>query len=355
MENISEFKKMLFLIYKGLKHWELLKWGKVPASLYEGQMLMIKSMVLSNRQPPTNLYDFIQLLYKPFESWGIKAMKDLFPLDASFLIEGYGVSAEIEDFIDMYISPEENDQSVVKQILIYCREGDLDNEYRTVRLLLSNKKNAVITAFKLKQLLDTIKDETLRQMVKKCYEEILQPIQNYRKCPHCGWTLSYQNGRWLCNKESICRYFTSFERLERFSNEYEDSRVYRLIPGIQRYTLLTGIIENEIFMKLKKYDSIIYPEIDRYDIAITTGGRTIHIDVKDYKSPVMLAHFFNEKPQNELEKYQENVFVLVPNYRVKQQPGYITQFKKKLDETAKPYIQIISERDFYKSLKEGTF
>jgi hypothetical protein len=351
MDKLADLKRMIYLIDRGLKGWEKSQWKKVPQSLYEGHMLLIKHMYLSNNQAPTNLYDFMQFLHKSFESWQIDSLEQIFPLDASFLVDGYGVSGEIEDFIEMFISPEEDQQSTIKQILLYCRAHKLDEEYREVRSLLTDRSHVVLSAFKLKQLLNKVKDKNLRQLVDKCYEEIPQPIQNYRKCPHCGWTLTFKGGHWLCNKEDSCRYFASFETLEKFTYDSE-TRVYRLTPGVQKYTLLTGIIEQKIFQKLSAYSPILYPEIDQYDIAITVDEKPIYLDVKDYKSPLMLANFFNKKPKNELKKYEQSALIVIPNYRIQQLPSYVELFYSKLEKDVTEYIRIISERDLYKRLKE---
>ncbi|WP_369900870.1 hypothetical protein [Bacillus manliponensis] len=347
----KELKEMIYFITKGLQDWKKNNWREVPNSLYRGQQLFIKHAVHSGKVP-NNLFDFIKLLHQPMETWGIPSLSAILPDDAPFLVEDFGMSIDIEDFLEEYDSPEEFDQSAMKEILRYCRSSNLDEEYRQVRSFVSTPKNAVLTYVQLRTKMFSIKDSELQRLLDKCYEQVPHPIGNYRKCPHCGWTVSFVKGKWMCNKEQICKRFRSFEHLEVY-NFAEDEVVYRIRPGIQRYVLLPGMMEEILYKSLKSYDPILYPNIDEFDIRIHVNGKVINLDMKDYRSPKMLANTFNNKPLRELEKYCENAFIIIPNYRLQIDATYKDLICAALNKEVKKFVRVMTERELLKRLKEG--
>lgn len=347
-----EVKEMIYSIAKGLAQWEKKGWTEIPETLYKGQLLFMKNSLHSN-MPPNNVFDLIKLLHEPAEKWGVAGVENFISGDSTFLVEGFGLSIDIEDFLEEYISPEEFDQSVMKEILHYCRKYGLDEGYRKVRSIVASPDNAVLTYVRLRSILFSIKDNTLKQLLEKCYEQVPHSVDNYKKCPYCGWTVSFVKGRWRCSKEQICGYFQSFERLEAYGFS-KDEMVYRVRPGIQRYVLLTGMIEENICKRLKGYDAILYPNIDEFDIRINVNDTLIDLDVKDYRSPKMLANAFNNKDVRDLEKYHKNAYIIIPNYRLKKNSNYKELLCSSLNKEASSYIQIMTERELFNCLKEGT-
>ncbi|KAB2392521.1 hypothetical protein [Bacillus cereus] len=347
-----EIKEMIYSIAKGLAQWEKKVWTEIPETLHKGHLLFMKNALQSNT-PPNNVFDLIKLLHEPVEKWGMDGVEKLLPSDSTFLVEGFGLSIDIEDFLEEYIDPEEFDQSAMKEILKYCRDKALDEEYRKIRSILASPDNAVLTYVRLRSMLYSIKDNTLKQLLENCYEEVPHSIDNYKKCPYCGWTVSFIKGRWRCNKEQICGHFQSFERLETYGFS-KDETVYRVRQGIQRYVLLTGMIEEKICKRLKEYDAVLYPDIDEFDIRINVNDTLIDLDVKDYRSPRMLANAFNNKNSRQLEKYHKNAYVIIPNYRLKMNPNYKELVCSSLSKESSVYIQIMTERELFKCLKEET-
>lgn len=350
--QIREIKEMIYFIAKGLEQWEKKGWMEIPDILHKGHLLFMKNTLQSN-MPPNNIFDLIKLLHEPVEKWGMDGIEKLLPGDATFLVEGFGLSIDIEDFLEEYRFPAEFDQSVMKEILNYCRDNSLDEEYRKIRSIIASPDNAVLTYVRLRKILFSIKDNVLYQLFESCYEQVPHNIDNYKKCPHCGWTVSFIKGNWRCNKEQICGHFQSFERLESYKFS-EGELVYRIRPGIQRYVLLTGIIEEKICERLKGYDAVLYPNIDEFDIRINVNDTLIDLDVKDYRSPRMLANAFNNKNSGYLEKYHKNAYVIIPNYRLKMNPNYKELVSSSLSKESSVYIQIMTERELFKCLKEET-
>ncbi|UOY92510.1 hypothetical protein MUG87_19195 [Ectobacillus sp. JY-23] len=350
MQAGIELKEMLYLIARGIQDWKK-NWMHVPDSFYKGHSLFIKHCFLSNNRHPNNLYDFIHLLHRPSAEWGIPALAEVFPNDASFLSEGFGFSIEADDFLEEYENPQEFDQSVMKEILLYCREQGLDEEYRKARSFLSQPENAVLTYYNLVKKLNVFENLKVKEHVFSCYEILANSLGNYRQCPHCGWTLSLIKGQWKCNKEYLCEYFQSNANLKEFSF-MESEKVYRLRAGIQRYVLLTGIFEENLYQRLRQYDAILYPDIDQFDIQVQAGEKAINIDMKDYKSPKTLANVFNNKSNHDLEKYSYDVYIVIPDYRKQLNSRYVEQFYAHLQQVKHKYIKLMTERQLLRKLKE---
>ncbi|MFN7249553.1 MAG: hypothetical protein ACK4M9_01980 [Anaerobacillus sp.] len=351
--NKRELREMLFCLIEGIKQWEK-DYTKVPDKLYKGHMLYMKHKAMINSNIPNNLFDLIKLLKKPSSEWGIPQLEDIFSPEARLIEPFNGITTEAEEFIHSYQSLDETDQSVMRNIFGICREQELDNEYRFIRTFLSNSANAVINSFSLAKILaENLESQALRQLVYECYEALPEPVSNYRKCPHCGWTLQYRNGNWFCNKENVCHKIESFEHTPMFSFN-ETDKVYRLTSGIQRYILLPGLQEIRFSNLLDKkgYQVTTYPDIDMYDIRINLPEKIIDLDMKDYKSTSILADYFNQLPVSQLEKYHSNSFIVIPSYRIKFSPAYIKIVNSRLDESVKRHVRILSENQVIKLLKE---
>lgn len=68
----------------------------------------------------------------------------------------------------------------------------------------------------------------------------------------------------------------------------------------------------------------------------------------------MLANAFNNKNSGYLEKYHKNAYVIIPNYRLKMNPNYKELVCSSLSKESSVYIQIMTERELFKCLKEET-
>lgn len=99
----------------------------------------------------------------------------------------------------------------------------------------------------------------------------------------------------------------------------------------------------------KGYRSILYPNVDQYDIQIIAASRIINLDVKDYYNPYQLAQKIKENISiNELEK----CWIVVPTYQERISPQYVQRLYVLLGE---PYnsLKIVLERDLYKEIERG--
>lgn len=334
---------MLYFLTSGFKQWEKER-NEVPHDLKMGHSLFVKACAQLGTLPPTDLPSLVRLLMKPSEQWGIAQLENFFPPDASLLDQLMGVSHEADDFVEIYISPEENEQSVMKKILLHCRNKGLDSEYRKIRMFLSNPVNAVISGHTIWKFIGGIGDENLHTLVNQCYEKV-DSLENYKKCPHCGWTLSKKNGNWRCNKDTTCRGLANFTSVDAF--DVDANLFHRLTSGIQKYTLLPGIAESKIAKRLTKnnYQLTMYPGIDKADIEVFLAGTSVQLDVKDYQNPNQLAQYLMKKEP------LENCWYVIPSYHERIYKGYAKRVQNQLQNAGFTNIKIVMENNLLKELR----
>jgi len=352
---LNRLRDMLYYLIIGLQQWTK-NYDRVPEELHRGMLMFVQEVGRSGAEIPTDLYRLLQILHKPSCDWGIQGLTEYYPGESPLIEEFIGITPDAEDFINTYISPDEAQQKNMMAILQFCRDENrnLHAEYTRIRTFLSMPQNAVLSALQLAQFAESIRDRDLSVLVRQCYEEVTLQMEYYCKCPHCGWTLTYKHDRWRCNKENICHSLTDFEKFDLFN--FKDERVFRLLPGIQRYVLLPGISEMKIaeWLKQKGYGVELYPHIDEYDLAISHNDseNRMFLDVKDFKDPRTLANFFNQKSLSYLDKYGEHVYIVIPKYRNDLYPYYSMRASALLKEDRRKLINIIMENELEKTLKK---
>ncbi|MGI2295681.1 hypothetical protein [Paenibacillus sp. GXUN7292] len=349
---MNKIQNMLYYLIIGLQKWPN-NYAQIPDELHKGMLMFIQEVARSGGEIPAELHKLLQILHKPSNEWGIQGLIEYYPGEAPVIEEFIGITPDAEDFINTYISPNEAQQRNMYAILQFCRDESrkLQTEYAQIRTFLSHSQNAVLSSFQLAQFVESFRDRELSTLVRQCYEEVTTLLVNFRKCPYCGWTLEYKNDRWRCNKENICYALADFEMFEQF--DFENNRVYRLLPGIQRYVLLPGMSEMKLadFLKRKGYGVELFPNIDEYDLAVSLNNNKIFLDVKDFKDPRTLANFFNQKSLTYLDKYGHQVYVVVPEYRNILFPSYGKRASVLLKEDTEKFINIIMENEVDKMLK----
>lgn len=344
---MTEKSKLLYYLMTGFQKWEERK-GTIPSELRIGHQKLIQALAMKNELPPTDLPTLIQYLMKPVNEWGVDLEGTTFPPDACLIDKTNNLTFEAEDFLNDYISPDEDEQSVMKRLLNYCKVNNLDNEYRDIRIFLSKEENAIITSFTLWQFKQRFRDQQLSVFIELFYEEI-HSVDEYKICPNCHWTLAWKKGNWRCSKENICHALVDFERLEKVPSTGE--QYLRLKTGIHKYILLPGMAELKIVNQLeeKGYACVLYPNVDQYDIQIKTSRQLINLDVKDYHNPYQLAQNIKEKiPIKDLEK----CWIVVPTYRERIFPQYVQRLYVLLGKTYRR-LKIVLERDLYKEIERG--
>ncbi|MFC0215223.1 hypothetical protein ACFFK0_22790 [Paenibacillus chartarius] len=349
---MNKIQDMLYFLIVGLQKWQK-NYSQIPEELHKGMLMFVHESAHSGSEIPVDLHRLLQTLHRPSNEWGIQRLAEFYPAEAALLEEFIGITPDAEDFLNTYISPLEAEQKHMFAILQYCRDEsrNLQEEYIQIRTFLSRPQNAVLSSFQLAQFAESFRDRELGNLVRQCYEEVTTQIVNYRKCPNCGWTLEYIYDQWRCNKENICHLLANFEKVDYFN--FENERIFRLLPGVQRYVLLPGISEMKIADTLvrKGYQVELYPNVDEYDLAVSLNDKKVFLDVKDFKDPGTLANFFNQKPESYLEKYGEQVYVVIPAYRNDLYNSYGKRVSMLLKDDAKKFIKIIMENELEQMLK----
>lgn len=331
---------MLFNVISGLKEMQEEGFNNLSKKLHTGFHQFIYLNGQSGIEPPRTIPDFISLLHNNAGEWGINDIEEHFPLNRPLLDNDTGISFEADEFLEVMKNPEEYEQNIMKSILIYCRENNLQEEYTKIRKFLSNPKHAVITRKQLFIFLVQITHDELSKYVESCYERVIN-ISNYRICPYCKWTLKERAGNWHCNDGGTCHLQAEFMNFNRF--EESKQQYLRMKRGIHRYTLLPGIAEHKIAKKLEKrgYEISMYPKIDEADILVEKDGNRLILDVKDHYSPLYFAKHIKQQYK---EENLEGVWFVIPRARLEIFPGYIDQAKNYYGTP----INLVSENELYK-------
>jgi ribosomal protein S27AE len=345
MSTVETVNNMLYQLIVGLQQWRITP-TILPNELRKGHLMLVKMRLFSNEEVPSDIPSLIQFLQQPVSDWKIDLTNVAFPQDAPLLIRHIGMSPEAMDFLQDYQSPYEAHQKEVYEILKYCRHAEppLVDIYSQIRLFLASPAHAVITGVNLHSFARSVRDPELSKRILECYEPIPDRVSDFRKCNRCGWTLHFHNHQWRCGVEDICGQIEA--RGEPLGLENSMEMVYRLKEGVHRYTLLPGLAELQIANRLTKkgYQVKMYPEVDRFDVAVHESGQIIYFDVKDYRNPCSLAAYFNQLDPAALQKYrEEHVHIVVPSYRKRSYRQYIRQALNTLKPAIRKDIQIIDE------------
>lgn len=348
---------LLYLI-KGLKEWSK-DWKTISEELHKGHLLFIQLALKEGNLPPGNLHDLLMHLQKPCRDWGISAYQDLFEVDRPLFSEYRGLTEEAEDFLEEYISVEESEQRVMRQILIYCREklshgteqekSQYDHWYRTIREFISMPKHALLTAGEVYDFAFSLGEPQLSNLFLALYEEVPRPYDQYAYCPYCGWTLAMVHGSHKCTSRT-CHLKGEFGDLKSLKGQTSEN-LMRLTRGIQRYVLVPGITEHSLYRRIKEdgHDVQLYPEVDEYDLRVFTAFGDIDLDVKEYYSPNRLAEYLNQKG----EKFQsKQCYLVIPTHVLKEVPAFIERVRSRLTSDVCK-LQIIRENQVLRLCKEG--
>lgn len=348
METDQAVRDCLLNLIAGLEEWgkEL---GEPPALLRNGHMQFVPLLMLEGKEAPIDLHSLIRLLQKPAEEWGI-SVAGLYPQEAPLLIPDLGLSPDAREFKIIYDSPEEAQTQEIVEILRYCRGTMpmLEEKYRKLREFLIT--NPVVTAYRLMEFGLELKDTELMKRLNRCYEEITDDLERYRICTRCGWTLEFRNDHWQCGTEDLCGKLASRGELKKWETT---EPMHRLRYGIYRYTMLPGLAElaTRDWLTKKSYNVTLFPQVDRFDLAVEWEKHVFYLDMKDFKHPLHLANFFNKMQPYQLEKYRDPyVYIVIPQYRTKLYPGYSRLVIQALMPHAS-HLRVIDEQEILKLLE----
>ena len=196
----------------------------------------------------------------------------------------FHVNDNCEDYIE-YV--EKDVIAGIEQRAVYDCLKSLDQDaYVNLRKFLI--EHPVIPAKDLRGLkLGYAQNSIALQAIENAYEEIQKDCF---VCPRCGWTLQKEKIGMRCQSRTCSEAVYIPGELKVISG---NAGMLRLKRGVMKYIAVPGKLELEIYAYCEKHEvqSVLWPQMDRYDIEITFPDGTVWaIDAKAVKEP----HFLKE-------------------------------------------------------------
>lgn len=308
---------------------------------------------------PTNISDFICFLKnKPISYYISESLNDK-PF-VNYL-------GEFNEDI-LRITNEKNDeekvQKIMYEVLMICRNNSRedfqywDNTYRQLRSFIC--KNYIIEKSEFDSYIINRFPVILSTYLKNMYENANELRGTMYTCPICGRPIDFANdSSGECS--NICNYYIKYFKLNMIKKEF-NNKMIRLHSGIYRYILLPNIGEERMYSsiknKFKNYETILYPEIDKFDIRVSNGSKVINLDIKDQISPLKLLS--NMKKNSDINKFKyddlEKDFLVIPNhrvklYKIKENKNYIGELRD-LFSNEGIKLKVIQEKHLLSKIKE---
>ncbi|WP_061995744.1 hypothetical protein [Clostridium sp. ATCC 25772] len=308
---------------------------------------------------PTNISDFIYFIKnKPINYYISENLNDkpFINYIGEFNEDILSITNEKND--------EEKVQKIMYEILMICRNGSKedfqywDDIYREVRSFIC--KNYIIERNEFDSYIMNRFPARLITYLKNMYEKANELRGFMYTCSICGKPVDFANdSSGECS--NICNYYIKSFNLNMVEKEFSNKMI-KLHSGIYRYILLPSIGEERIYStiknKFKKYETILYPEIDKFDIRVSNGSKVINLDVKDQVSPLKLLN--NMKKNSDINKFRynnsETTFLVIPNhrvklYKIKENKNYIGELKD-LFSNEDIKLKVIQEKHLVSKIKE---
>ena len=282
-------KETLHYLTTGLVKWENTdpkKRGKISQALRLGMSRMsLISLLQGDRDAPSNLSEFFKMTEKPLVEW-FPCIEEIKYLSSEVtLIEDGSVS----DFTIQWAASgtdieRQIQEKVLQDVLIYCRENQLDDAYRQFRKQIITKP--VISYPEYKSLL---RDRFLGEYFKLAYINLVELLEaeTYHFCPRCNYVQKKRSdGSYRC-WNIWCDYLATQQKLPPLPTiSRKEAEKYKIVtPGIYRYGTLPGIYEIKLESELSKLRIrvTLWPEIDEYDLLVEFDRKiSWAIDVKDW-------------------------------------------------------------------------
>lgn len=320
----------------------------------------------TNILPVKNIRGFIGLLKRvSICDLGFELDDDI--LNSTFIDESGHINANIRHWYETSIERDDVDQLLVREFLLECRNeykntgnSEIFKMYSKVRAFV-NPSNYCITNDKLMSLIGRYPGNSdIIVKILEWYEPVKLKIDKNYVCPVCGKLLD--NDILKENRcTDMCMYYRDKDYLlPQIKQTDKDVKYKKLKRGIYTYTLLPGISELRIFDRLcenfGEEKVTLYPEIDKFDIAITFDNRRVLVDVKDFASPHELVDMLIEKQMLiKMEGVAENdyVYLVIPEHRKHLYKGgnYKNIVKKKLRHLTKQVL-VAYEDELFKEVED---
>lgn len=272
--------------------------------------------------PARKPLEFLTLLEKPLSSWFAAGTDEALVADGAPSAACHDLAAEGgHDPEAEVVQARVND---ARHAFAMRKKGE--DEYRRFRrFLVSNGHAAEFDIVRALMGSALSFDDLYEEIPGQCILETSRK-PTFLPCPRCTWPMLRRAELLQCEAIACqlqgARYLIEKGELSRLGSmglpiAVEAAGRFRLRRGPWRYTLYPGLAELELYSQLEGLKGVrceLWPGHDRYDLNVHAGGRTIHVDVKDWCSPRALAERLSGREPD------QEIWIVIPDARTRQVP-----------------------------------
>lgn len=280
----------LHYLATGLVEWEKLepqKRSRPPQSLRLGMSRMyLTSLLKGDQQAPANLPELFEWAEKPVIEWSPASEIKNLSGDATLIEDGLVSDFTFQWFVEGRDTERQVEEKVLQDVLQYCREHQLENEYRTFRKLVIT--HPIMPYSDYRRLLSSSQLRPLREFLQKTYVDLVDLVEDetYHFCPRCQYVQRRRSdGTYTC-RNSWCSELSAKLNFPLPAKTKEEVKNWKAVnPGVHHYGTLPGIWELSLAEELCKLGVpvTLWPEIDEFDLLVEfTRKVRWAIDFKDW-------------------------------------------------------------------------
>ena len=263
----------------------------VPPALRIGMSRMYLTSLLRGEQSPENLPEFFRWAEKSIDSWTpAQEIKYLSP-DVVLIEDGVVSDFAREWEVSGNDVEAQVQESVLRDVLQYCRLHQLEDAYRSFRLQIISKPTLHYSQYR--KLLSSDALRPLRELLSclEIYVDMVKLAEDsaYHLCPRCKYLQRKRpDGTYSCRNawcETLCAKFKLSPLPPIPKDEAEDWKA--VTPGVHLYGTLPGMWEIRLKEELTKLGVrvTLWPFVDEFDLLVELPRKVRWaIDVKDWSS-----------------------------------------------------------------------
>ena len=257
----------------------------------------------------------------------------------------FHVNDNCEDYIE-YV--EKDVVAGIEQRAVYnCLRALNQDEYVNLRKYFIDYPITNLEELRKLKLIYSENDIALHA-IENAYEEIMEDCF---VCPKCGWTLQKEKIGMRCQNRSCGEEKYIQGELKGISGE---TGMLRLKRGVMKYISVPGKLELEIYNYCNKHkvQSVLWPEMDKYDIGITfPNGDVWAIDAKAIREPQFLKENIIRDGGFPNGDYKRGFYV-IPDAYADDRTDYLDIINRQLESMGNRNIHCIRLRDLKKEIRE---
>lgn len=246
-----------------------------------------------------NPVEFLALMKKPICEWLPLSLEER-------LVDGFGVTAFAQDWVAEHGNESEatliQDQMLQVMSRLRSRKNG-DQLYSRFRENLIS--SPVVSIEKAREILlptGLNLTQVFEDIPSTCLDK---NSTHYFPCPVCYWPMKRHENRFQCSGSRCFSRGAQFSFVEDRLSPLGDLKaptpesadaMLRLKHGFWRYTLLPGLIELDLKLRLEQLDGVrvlLWPNLDQYDLLVQIGEGKLKIDIKDWVNALALAKAIN--------------------------------------------------------------